>query len=54
MRGSGQRGESDYDGHDVVRGLSVGGVGQRTLIVGPHAAAAVNDNDICRRGRGAS
>jgi hypothetical protein len=47
-------GESDYDGHDVVSGPSIGGVGQRTLIVGPHAAAAVDDDDDRCHGRGAS
>jgi hypothetical protein len=46
-------GESDYDG----RGTSFGGVGLRTSIVGPHAAAAViHDDDVDgdhRRGGGA-
>jgi hypothetical protein len=49
--------ESDIDGRDVVCGPSFGGVGHRIPIVGPHAAAAVindnNDNDP-RRSGGAS
>jgi hypothetical protein len=51
--GNGSRGgvddgvESNYNGHDVVSEPSFGGVGQRTLIVRPHAAAAIiNDNDV--------
>ncbi len=36
-----------YDGRNVLSGPSVGGVGQRMLIVG--AAAAVDDNDDRRR-----
>jgi hypothetical protein len=49
-------GESDYNGRDVVRGPSFGGVGHRTSIVSPHAAAAVihdNDDDERRCGGGA-
>jgi hypothetical protein len=46
-RGADDGGESDYDGRDVVRGQSFGGVGRRMSIVGPHAAAAViNDDDV--------
>ncbi len=38
-------GESDNDGHNIIRGPSFGGMGHRT-IVGPHAATAViDDND---------
>jgi hypothetical protein len=50
-------GESDKDGRNVVHGLSFGGVGHRTSIVGPHAATAIignNDNNNCRRSGGAS
>jgi hypothetical protein len=51
-------GESDYDCRDIVCGPSFGRVGQRMSIVGPHAAAAIIDddevdNDRCR-GEGAS
>ncbi len=55
--GADDGGESDNDGRDVVRGPSFGGVGHRTSIVGPHAAAAIiednYDND-CHHGGGAS
>jgi hypothetical protein len=50
-------GESDYDGRNVIGGLSFGGVGHRTSIVGPHAAASVIDKDDdnnCHRSGGAS
>ncbi len=53
MWGSGQQGASDYDGRDVISGLSVGGMGWRTLIVGPHAAAIIDDEDDCHHGGGA-
>jgi hypothetical protein len=49
-------GESDNNGHDIVRSPSFGGVGHRTLIVRPHAPAAVIDNNNdnnCHRGGGA-
>jgi hypothetical protein len=55
--GADNGGESNYDGRDVIRGLSFGGVGHRTSIVGPHAAAAIinkDDNNNHRRGGGAS
>ncbi len=53
-RGVDNGGESDYDGHDVVCGPSIGGVGRRTLIVGPHAAIVDDNNDDnCRHGGGA-
>ncbi len=55
--GADDGGESDNDGRNVVRGPSFGGVGHRTSIVGPQAAAAItNDNDdkVCRHGGGAS
>ncbi len=58
--GKGSRGvaddgeESDYDGHNVIRGPSFGGVGHRMSIVGPHAASAAiidnKDNNDLRRG----
>ncbi len=35
--GADDGGESNYDGHDVIRRLSFGSVGHRTSIVGPHA-----------------
>ncbi len=50
-------GESDNNGHNVIRGPSFGGVGHRTLIIGPHAAAAIiddNDDNDCHCGGGAS
>jgi hypothetical protein len=50
--GSGQWGESNYDGCNVVRRPSVGGMGQRSLIVGPHTAAAIFYDDDCRRSGG--
>jgi hypothetical protein len=56
-RGVDDGGESDYDGRDVIRGPSIGGLGHRTLIIGPKAAAAVinYNDDINRRcGGGAS
>ncbi len=46
MRESGRRGESNYNGRDVIRGPSFGGMGHRMLIVGPLATAAVIDKDI--------
>jgi hypothetical protein len=53
--GADDGGESNYNGlDDVVRGPSVGGMGRRTLIIGPHAAAAVVDDDDRSRGGGAS
>ncbi len=55
--GADDGGESDYDGRDVICGPSFGSVGQRKSIVGPHAAAAViNDNkdNDCRHSGGAS
>jgi hypothetical protein len=54
VRGSGQWGEYDYDGHNVISGPSVGGIGRKTLIVSPHAAAIVNDDNNHCRGGGAS
>jgi hypothetical protein len=44
-------GESNYDGRKVVCGPSVGGMGQRTLIVGPHTAAAIviDDDNVNHR-----
>ncbi len=51
-------GESNKDGCDVICGPSFGGVGWRMSIIGPHAAAAVINNDNvynnCRCGRGPS
>ncbi len=56
--GADDEGESNYDGRNVVRGPSFGGVGHSTSNVGPHAAAAVidddDDDDYCRRGGGSS
>jgi hypothetical protein len=49
-------GESDNDSHNVIHRPSFGGMGHRTLIVGPYAAAAVindNDNNNRRRSGGA-
>ncbi len=43
--GADNGGEFDYDGHNVIRGLSFGGMGHRTSIIGPYAAAAVIDKD---------
>jgi hypothetical protein len=52
--GADNGGESDYDGRDVIRGPSFGSAGHRTSIIGPHAAAAVinddNDNNPHRGG----
>jgi hypothetical protein len=48
--GADDGGESDYDGCNVVRGPSIGGVGWRTF-VGPHAIAAIIDDDDRRHGR---
>jgi hypothetical protein len=49
-------GESNYDGRDVIRRPSFGGVGRRMLIVSPHTAAAIMDNNNiannCRRSGG--
>ncbi len=42
---SGRQKESIYDGRDVIRGPSFGGVGHRMSIFSPHAAAAVIDED---------
>ncbi len=55
--GADDGGKSNYDGRDIVRGPSFGGVGWRMSIVGPHATAAViNDNkdNNCHRGGWAS
>jgi hypothetical protein len=52
--GADDGGGSDYDGRDVVCGPSVGGMGRRTSIVGPCAAAAVVDINDCRLGGGLS
>ncbi len=64
-RGVDDGGESNYYGCNVVRGPSFGIVGNRTLIVGPHTAAAIihnndadnnnnnNNNDDRRLDRGA-
>jgi hypothetical protein len=38
-------GESNCNSPDVICGPSVRGVGWRTLIVGPHATAIVEDNN---------
>ena len=58
LRGADDGGESNYNGRDIVRGPSFGGVRRRMLIVAPHAAAAVIDDDVInndrRRGGGAS
>ncbi len=56
-RGADDGGESDYDGCDVIRRQSFGGMGHRTSIVSPHLATAVinnKDDNNCRRGGGAS
>ncbi len=54
--GADDKGESNYSGRDVIRGPSFSGVGHRTSIVGPHAAAANIDNDDndedCHQGGG--
>jgi len=53
MRGSKQRGEPNYNGCSVVRGPSVGVVGWRTLIVGPHTTATIVNNNNYHHGGGA-
>ncbi len=45
MRGGGQQGESNYNSCHVIRGPSFGGVGWRTLIVGPHTTVVDDDDD---------
>jgi hypothetical protein len=52
--GADDGGESNYNGRDVLCGLSVKGMGWRMLIVGPHAAVVDNNdnNDCHRRGGG--
>jgi hypothetical protein len=56
--GADNGGESDYHGHDVIRGLSFGSVGQRMSIDCPHAAATIikddHFNNDRHRGGGAS
>ncbi len=56
--GADNGGGSNYDGCDVVRRPSFSSVGQSMLIIGPHAATALIDNDNvdnnCRHGGGAS
>ncbi len=56
-RGADSGGESNYDGCNVIYGPSFSGVEHRTLIVSPHATAAVindNDNNNHRCGGGVS
>jgi hypothetical protein len=43
--GADNEGEPDYDGRNIVRGPSFGGMGHRMPIVGPHATVAIIDNN---------
>jgi hypothetical protein len=56
--GADDRGETNYNGCNIVRGPSFVGVGRRMSIFGHHAAATIfNDNDVdndCRRSGEAS
>ena len=46
--GANNGGESNYNCPNIVCGLSFGGMGQRMLIIGRHAAATItnDDNDV--------
>jgi hypothetical protein len=54
--GADDEGESSYDGRNIVRGPSFGGMGHRTLIVAPHTAATIinddDNNNNCHHGGG--